>query len=556
MPDGTAIVEDETGLRQSLRIVGDPGCTANRSFSKARILPGTSATVTVTISGCTGNLESMYFASEIPTDIGMTTVSVKVNGANVPYVYEAPTATSTYHHWVLDDVPVDGGVELPAGGTFQLVYRVTDDGLHPDDYVYDFKGFLWVAHDIGTSANVWGYSDGGFNLTVGLPPLGASGGPDMNTYYVSDKAFDGDYKSWWAGLQNYGRWDLYYRFPASQFMSDLFINFFSTAHLPATVNVYWSNDGVNWTLAGAMPPLNAKPHMALNQTVTFLWFEMIGNPSIGYPLIRDVDWLPVTESKAATGGLGFGPSQNPDWYFPSNAFDNDMNSWWAGQSGAGTWDIYYHFNNPQQIVGPVTIYYYSTNHKPTTTTVYYSNDGVAWTAGEPASAPGATATVVVARKANYIRLAMTGNPAAGFPLVKDMTWAVPEGASGGVSFNAFYAPSKAFDADPLTQWAGRPNDGKWYLFYGYPAPHAFTNIKIWFFAANYVPSTQVNVYYSNDGKTWTLSGAMPAFALDPIAGAPSAVSSTLAMNVNAKFVCLELLGNPAITFPIIPYSTM
>jgi hypothetical protein len=536
--------------------VGDPGCTATRSFSKARILPGTSATVTVTISGCSGNLESMYFASEIPTDIGMTTVSVKVNGANVPYVYEAPTATSTYHHWVLDDVPVDGGVELPAGGTFQLVYQVTDDGLHPDEHIYEFKGFLWVAHDIGTSANVWGYSDGGFNLTVGLPPLGASGGPDMNTYYVSEKAFDGDYKTWWAGLQNYGRWDLYYRFPASQFMSDLFINFFSTAHLPATVNVYWSNDGINWTFAGAMPPLNSKPHIALNQTVTFLWFEMIGNPSIGYPLIRDIDWLPVTQSLKATGGLGFGPSNNPDYYFPSNAFDGDYNSWWVGLTGNGTWDLYYKFDTPQRIVGPIEISYYSTNHKPTTTTVSYSSDGAAWTSAGATTGAGATQTVTIARKTDYIRINMTGNPPIGYPLIRDITWAVPVGASGGVNANAFNVPDKAFDADQTSQWAGKPSDGIWYLFYGYPATHAFTNVKVWYLSNSYKPSTQVNVYYSGDGKTWTFHGTMPATVLDPLPGAPSAVSSTYAMNQSARFICFELIGNPPITFPIIPYITM
>jgi len=557
LPDGTPIVEDTSeALIQPMRIVGDAGCSATRAFSKARILPGAAATVTVTISGCAGNLESLYYATVIPTDLALTTISVKVNGIATPYVYEAPTATSTYHHWVLDDVPVDGGVELPAGQAFQLMYRVQDDGLHPDEYVYDFTGFLWSAHDTGTSGNVWGYSDGGFNLTVGLPPLGGSGGPNMNTYYAPEKAFDGNYRSWWAGLQNYGRWDLYYRFPAMQHMDDLFINFYSTSHVSSTVNIYWSNDGINWTLAGTMPSMDPKPTININQNVTFIWIEMIGNPIIGYPLIRDVDWLPVTESKTSTGGLGFGPSNNPDFYFPSNAFDGDYNTWWVGLTGNGAWDLYYKFDTTQQILGPVEISYFSVNHRPTTTTVEYSDDGVAWTSAGASTGAGATQTVTVAQKTNYMHVKMIGNPIVGYPLIRNITWAVPEGPSGGVNANAFNVPAKAFDADQISQWAGKPNNGIWYLFYGYPAIHTFNTVKVWYLSAAYAPSTQVNVYYSNDGKTWTLHGTMPAPVLDPIPGAASGVSSTYVMGQNAKFICFELIGNPAVTFPLIPYITM
>ena len=548
LPDGTEIAVDTPmadATRQTLRVVGDAGCTASRAFSNTYIVPSGSLFVKFTLSGCTVPLQSLYYAEDIPASgLTVTPVDVKINGGSVAYTYEADTATSTYHHFILDEVPADGlpaGNVLPAGGTLEVTYFIQDDGVtNSEGYEYEFPLFLWAGYT--GAANVWGYADAATTITLQPPPPGASGGPDINGFYVNAKAFDGNYNSWWVGTVGTDRWDLYYGFSQSWHMDDIFINFYNANYVPTTINIYYSDDGATWNLGGTMPPGDDKPTLNINVDLKYIWIEMLGTPAVTYPLIRDIDWLPVFESETSTGGLNFGPSNNPDLYYPSNVFDGDLNTWWVGKLSNGTWDIYYNFGT-EKILSEFTVYWYSINHQPPTSTLYYSDDGITWNqAGDFIWGPTSAATL--ARKATYIRVNMNGNPTTNFPLIRDSARGTPIGASGGFPINSSYTPAKAFDADPNTIWAGRVGDGTWSLFYGYAAPHNFTNVKVWFYANPYVPTT-TEVFTSNNGEDWTSQGTMPATVSDPLPGFPNAVSTTLNLGgLNANYICYYMEGDP------------
>lgn len=556
LPDGTPLTADTPAVtRQTLRVVGDAGCAASRAFSRADIINSGSVFITFTLSGCTVPLESVYFGEDMPAGLIVTPISVKINGAPAAYTYEPATATSTFNHWVLDDVPVDGTAELPAGQTLQVIYRLDEDGTHFPGHVFTFPLFVWSGHNPGSSANVWGYSNAPANLPVAPPPPGPSGGIDLNPVtYNNSKAFDGIYTSWWAGTPSMTRWDLYYGFPAPQQMDYLHINFYDPTYVPTNVNIYYSPDGYNWTFAGAMPAGADKPTMLINATVMYLWIKMSGTPPVTYPLIRDVDWTPVTESSAATGGLGNGglgegPSSNLNMYWPSNAFDNNAATWWVGALGNNAWDIYYHFT-ASQLLSTITINWFSVNHQPPGTVLKYSDDGVVWNSIATTFPPGAASPLPVGRKAKYVKFEMTGAPVTNFPLIKDISFVTPLGPTGGQS-NPFFLPPKAFDADTNTFWRGVANDGAWGLFYGYAAPHLFTNVKVQYLGATFVP-TSVEIWYSNDGLNWTDAGAMGPAVADPVMPPyPGAVSSTFALNQTARYIAFEMNGNPAATYPVV-----
>lgn len=553
LPDGTPLnAPDPPPARMSARTVGDGACSVTRAFSRTDIVSGGSVFMTFTLSGCAAALDSFVFSDNIPTGLTITTVSVTVNGAPVAYSYEPATATSTYQHWYLDDVPVDGGAEIPAGATFQILYKAEDPGTNPSGFLYTWPMYSWAGHNPATSNNVWGYADGPFNLAVNPPPLGASGGVDYSAFYVNTKAFDGDYKSWWTGATGYGSWDLYYGFSSVWHMDDIFINFYAATHTPANVSIYYSSNGITWTLAGVMPGGNDKPTLNINQDLKYIRIKMTGTPAIGYPLIRDVDWLPVFESNTSTGGLAGGPSYNQNMYFPSNAFDTDINSWWVGTIGTGAWDLYYNLGTPT-FVNRVYVSYFNINYQPPTTTLKYSNDGITWTTAEnfPPAVPPTSASLV--RTAQYWKIEMVGNPVTNYPLIRTISYGSPAGASGGVNRNLTNTPDKAFDGDTNSVWMGRDNDGEWNLIYGYAVPYVFNNVKVRYHSAPYVPTTGVNVYTSDDGKAWTLRGAMPATVADPVLPTyPNSESSTLSLGgLSAKFFRVEMLGTPAAAYPVV-----
>lgn len=530
-------------VRQSFRNVGPAGCTAYRTFSGANIVPGGDLEITLVITGCTSALQSFVFSDNVPAGLTVSTIRVEIKrpafATTTPaYTYEAPTAPSNYHHWFLGGVPVAGAAEFPAGATLAIYYRITDPGTNPAGFAYNFSLYLWAGHEPPAASNNddWGYADSAVTITVGIPPLGASGGvTNESPGYTPSRAFDGNYTTWWAGKQYMGGWNLYYGFPAVQHMDYIFINYLAAANTPTTTTIYYSSDGISWTNAGDMPP-GTKPSLNINANMKYIRIKMRGDPPGGPPIIRDIDWLPVTNSTASTAGLDFGPGSNPDFYFPSNAFDNNLATWWVGLAGPGPWDLYYNFSSPT-IINQATVYYYSVNHKPTTSTIEYGNDGATWTSAGTLPAL-ATAVFNIDRKTSYFHLNMAGTPPVGYPLVKDIQFGSPLGPSGGLNFGA-YTPSRAFDGNMGTQWAGHANDGEWYLFYGYAAPRHFGLTTVYYANAASTP-TNTKVYLSTNGHTWIYIGTMSA-----------GVTETLNMNYTMSYICIEMTGTPPITYPVV-----
>lgn len=250
--------------------------------------------------------------------------------------------------------------------------------------------------------------------TTTKPAPGASADSAYNVWYAPSKAFDGDYKSWWVGSTSATSWNLYYAFPAAQKMDKISVNYYGPTYVPATTTLWTSLDGFHWTKTATLPAGNSKPSVAVNKTVAYIWFQMAGTPAIGYPLIRDVDWMPIANNYGANAE----PGSDDDWYFPSNAFDNNPNTWWVGKTGAPAWDIYYGYRQPTAL-NTITVNYYNEKYAPATTTLSISSDGVNWTtlASKPASP---TVAFTVGATTQYIRVNMQGASVIGMPLVKDV----------------------------------------------------------------------------------------------------------------------------------------
>jgi len=369
------------------------------------------------------------------------------------------------------------------------------------------------------------------------PPQGASANNTINAYYKPANAFDGDMNTWWVGAVGAGSWDLYYGFPNVRAMDSLNVTFYGATYVPTQVKLKVSTDGCNWTDLGAMSA-GVKPSIAVGQSVRYLWVEMTGNPGTNYPLVRDIDWVQPQDNLYASGG----PGANEAYYFPSKAFDGDLNTWWAGQVGAGAWDIYYMFDTPR-IVQMVTAELFNINYHPTSMKLHISNDGQNWTnLGE--MEPGASPHQFVGRTTQYIWIEMDGNPPSNFPLIKDVSFDIPTGASSGDSINTFYKPANAFDANPNTWWTGAQGQTEWDLVYQYASATFITSIDVSYYAATHAPASTV-LYTSTDGDTWINQGTLPAGA-----------SPSMSVGASAKYIRLHLSGTPAIGYPLIKDVTL
>jgi hypothetical protein len=372
------------------------------------------------------------------------------------------------------------------------------------------------------------------------PAQGASGNNTINAYYKPDNAFDGDMNTWWVGAVGAGAWDLYYGFPDVRVMDSLNITFYGATYVPSSVVLKVSTDGCNWTDLGAMSA-GVKPAINVKRSVRYLWVEMAGNPATNYPLIRDIDWVEPQDNLYASGG----PGANEAYYFPSNAFDGDMNTWWAGQVGAGSWDIYYMFDSPRMI-SMVSAVLFNINYRPTSMKLYVSDDGQYWMeVGE--MEPGATPHQFVNWTTQYIRIQMTGNPPSNFPLIKDISFDMLPGASSGDSINSYYKPDNAFDGNMNTWWTGAQNQYAWDLFYEYATSTAtawLDTITINYYSASHAPSATA-LYTSLDGVNWTKQGDFPAGA-----------TPSLTRGFSVKYIWLRMSGVPSIGYPLIKDVTL
>lgn len=367
------------------------------------------------------------------------------------------------------------------------------------------------------------------------PPQGASGGVSYTSWYVPEKAFDGDYHSWWAGAPGLASWNLYYGFAAPQRIDTLAINFWGVDYVPATVNVWTSVDGYHWIRAGRMAQGSSKPSIQINATVQYVWIQMIGTPTIGYVIIREVEWTPFVNHLGAYAA----PGANDDYYFPSNMFDGNVNTQWAGKVGAAAWDVYYHFKAPRSI-GQFTVMLFNINYRSPEMTLLVSNDGVNWDNLGPLG-PGASPSLFVgAREVSYVWLQMRGAPASGFPVIGEITMDYPLGASGGPNENAVPWPaSNAFDSNMNTWWVGKQLQTEWNLFYKYNAPTALSTITINYYSVKHAPVT-TNLFTSSDGTKWTQAATFPAGATPQVT-----------LNASVKYLRFQMLGTPAVGYPLV-----
>lgn len=370
------------------------------------------------------------------------------------------------------------------------------------------------------------------------PPLGASAEGTINSWYTPDKAFDGNLKSWWVGEVNRGNWDLFYGFDNARPLERISINFYGSDYVPSTITLKISVDGITWTEAGVFAAGNSKPEWTVTGDWKYLWIDMDGNPAIGYPLIRDVDWLPV----AGNTGVSGGPGANDDWYFTTNAFDGDENTWWVGRPNAGAWDLYYAFETPR-FIQMVTIKFYTINYIPGATNILASEDGYTWTdLGELGPGPNAspyTGYFYAGKSMKYLHIKMQGNPPSTYPLIKDISFEIPEGASSGDSMNTFYKAGNAFDGDDNTWWVGGQNRNSWDLVYRFPVPRYLSSVRVKFYSNNHTPQATA-VYVSDDGETWT-----------PQAPLPAGSTPVTALYATPRFLRFHFEGAPAVGYPLI-----
>ena len=137
-----------------------------------------------------------------------------------------------------------------------------------------------------------------------------------------------------------------------------------------------------------------------------------GDSPSKYPLIKDVSW--DFESGPVSGDCF------SSFYKAANAFDNQPNTWWVGRRGAGAWNLFYAFAQPESL-GTLRIQFYAASHAPASTEVLTSDDGINWNSAGTAPS-GGEAVLPVNRTTRFLRFSMRGNPAVGYPLVKDISW--------------------------------------------------------------------------------------------------------------------------------------
>jgi hypothetical protein len=369
-----------------------------------------------------------------------------------------------------------------------------------------------------------------------VPPLGASGGPDVNTYYVPSKAFDGEYNTWWAGEVKAGAWELVYGFQQVRTLTRLHLNFYSEDYLPRHIWILTSMDGLNWTKQARVQWNKYTADVTLNNVpCRYVRFYMRGNPKSGFPLVRDINWFPQVERKGSFAE----PSVNENYYFPTNMFDNRTDTWWAGLPNAGAWQVYYFIKEPK-LLGDMTMDFFNVNYRPQKMTLFITNDGETWEEVGAFSNYVWPPRLFVGRSALGIKLEMSGNPASTFPLVRDINFAFHAGAYAAPNENNVSWPApNAFDGNPNTWWVGKQQAGSWNVFYGFTQPTAVGSVTLSMYSTNHRPQS-VELFISNDGETWTSAGLFPPGA-----------APTLAVNATTSFLRISMQGNPAVGYPII-----
>ena len=371
--------------------------------------------------------------------------------------------------------------------------------------------------------------------SVTPPPLGASGGPSVNTYYVPSKAFDGTYNTWWAGQVNAKTWELIYGFQNVQNLERLHFNFYSEDYLPNQIWIYTSTDGLHWTRRAKVQWKKYTADVDLNVELKYVRLYMRGNPKSGFPLVRDITWFPQVERIGSYAE----PSAREDYYFPTNMFDNRSNTWWAGERNAGAWTIYYFMTAPK-LLGSMIMDIYNVDYRPLKMTLFISDDGLSWEEIGTFANNVWPPALFIGRTTRGIKLEMTGTPPSTFPLIRDINFAFQPGPNAAPNAdNVFWKASNAFDANPSTWWVGTQNAGSWNVFYGFEQPTSVGTVTVNMYSVNHRPQS-VKLLKSDDGETWTTVGLFPAGA-----------TPSLAVNAATKFLRISMEGDPPVGYPII-----
>jgi len=186
---------------------------------------------------------------------------------------------------------------------------------------------------------------------------------------------------------------------------------------------------------------------------------------------------------------------------------------------------------------------FNLNYRPTSMKLYTGTVGQTWTlAGE--MGPGGSPSQFVGQTVQYIWIEMTGNPPSNFPLIKDITYDIPLGASSGDSINTFYKPANAFDGNPDTWWTGAQNQTQWNLIYQFTTDTYVTSADMVFYSDKHAP-TNITLYTSLDGNTWTNHGAVSG-----------AATVTLPAGATSRYVRFVMNGVPNIGYPLIKDISM
>ena len=365
-------------------------------------------------------------------------------------------------------------------------------------------------------------------------PTGASGGPSVNDFYTPDKAFDGDYNTWWAGKVKAKFWNLYYGFENVHYIEKVNLNFYNIDYTPRLIMVLTSTDGRRWRMQGLTLRHRYEPDIAVGADAKYIWITMLGNPRSGFPLVRDIAWDPFVEKAGAFAE----PNAKPDYNLASDAMDGDMDTYWAGAANAGEWTFIYNYKAPRKL-GRLTVHMMNPNYIPPQMNLAVSNDGENWEdAGELS---GYFPSIFAGRDAQYFRLTMSGIPGSTFPLIQEITNEFPEGAEGGPNEKpSSWPPANAFDGDLNTWWVGQQNAGAWDLFYTFDAPRALDTVTVHYYAASHAPAA-TTLYTSNDGLNWTLAGELTGATGD----------KTLAAAARAKHLWFKMEGNPQVGYPLV-----
>lgn len=367
---------------------------------------------------------------------------------------------------------------------------------------------------------------------------GAAGGPAINDYYTAANAFDGNYKTWWAGAKSPARWELCYGFRQAYDFESILINFYNSDYVPANLFVDVSLDGSGWTRAAHVNRNTFTGEISLNNArARFIRITLAGKPRSGFPIIREIAWLPFVEKPGAFAR----PGANDSWYFPSNASDGDQDTWWAGEPNAGAWDVYYNFETPR-FISMATFHLFNINYFNENMVLYVSSDGETWErAGALGIGPNTSpfnASVFVGRTVTHLHLEIRGYLPSTYPLIKDVTFGLPAGAATGDSINSWYQAANAFDGDAQTLWVGRRGTDTWNLFYTYDAPIDIQNINVAYFAATHAPG-ETEVLVSNDAISWESAGRSSAYTFEtPVAR-------------TARYVRVTMRGNPSTDVPVL-----